>query len=305
MCFAFSVKAFFISHCKNNRFALVFRYASKKILALGVLCLLISTCGRRTPPRPIPLGKEVSAFHSLSVKQRGNRIRLSWVMQRPFDPKSGLNRFVIEEMRLQPHCVDCPPPRRQIFIHPFPSDHFQISGQRIYYYPDTEKDLDSRAYTVTYETSDGEVLSDPQVIQFRSFSDFPGSFDLVWEWVRPEDIVPLREMGLVTLSDIEQSARLLKLSWNPISEKVEFELDQSQVMTQRTVFYRVNIYRRSLESEWSEIPIHSDPISDSFYIDSQPQTEHIFLYQIRLVDSQGNESSPSPTYTISAPQPSL
>lgn len=182
---------------------------------------------------------------------------------------------------------------------PFPSDHFIISGKHVFFYPITRKDLKVHIYKVIYQTEDGNNLSNPQVAHFTGFSDYPSPSSLRWDLLPQGALPKLPKIPIVTIPSSAKEARLLRLSWELEQEKVEFYFPNQNELAQRKLFYRVNLYKKKEGDPWPELPLNEKPIAENFYIDYQLPSEQAFLYQMRWVDSEGNESGPSATYPVS------
>jgi len=272
-----------------------------QILLLSVcvgISVGISACGRWTPPHPT---KAKDSFGQLQVFQRGEALRLSWVMKKAIAAPA-TQRFRIEELELKPDCIKCPPQLTKVYQIPFPSEHFTISGKNVYFLLLTRKDLNVHLYKVTHQSEDGDELSSPQAATFTGFVDFPAPPLFRWRWLPPETLPQLAGIPTADIPSQAKEIRVLRISWEPLQERVEFYFAGQADLTQKKIFYRINIYRTPQGKPWLERPINGRPIAEPFYIDYQKQTDPAWHYQMRLVDSRGNESAPSGTYTI-APEP--
>ena len=263
------------------------------MVCLGLVTL--TACGRRTPPRPL---KTLDSFGQLTVTQRGEQIRLSWVMQKPLPQQNGSQQFQIEATQLDPHCPSCPPLVIPARIFPFPSEDFTIEGRRVFLALPIPKDLKAHAFKVTHQALDEDPLSPPQVFQFTKFVEFPPRPALQWTFLPTGTLPELKDLPTSFPREIKD-LRFVRLSWQPLQEKIAFYFSTQGELDQRTPFYRINIYKTQPGKPWSQRPINARPIAETFYIDYQLKLPQAFLYQIRLVDSEGNESAPSRTYTIS------
>ena len=262
------------------------------LVGLGVI--FFSACGRKTPPRPITLE---AAFGQLAIIQRGNHMQLSWVMHQSLPSERGPRQFQIEESQLNPQCLQCPPEVVAVFTWPFPSKNFFFEGRQVRVLLPLRKDLNVHNYKITYQDALGNALNPPQGINFTSYVEFPPLPTLQWKFL-PEGTRPQLQSLPAKIPSETENIRLLRLSWERQQETVEFYFSNQGGMTQRDRFYRVNIYKTALGEPWPQNPINAQPVAATFYIDSQLKTEHAFDYQIRWVDSRGNESPPSITYTI-------
>ncbi|MBF0289391.1 MAG: hypothetical protein HQM14_16365 [SAR324 cluster bacterium] len=265
---------------------------------LAVMLVFVSVlvaCGRRTPPRP---ERVTPTFEKLEAIQRGESIRLSWTMQAPIPLETNSQQFFIEELMLDPQCVRCEAKQVKQYSLPFPSHHFNLSGKRVSFHPDVHKGLESYIYKVTHQTKNGDALGKTQVIQFTGFVGFPPLPNLHWKRIAKKLLPELRNIPNTPLPTQIKNYKLIRLSWKQQPEKLEFYFSVPQDMVQRTLFYRMNIYKTEQGQPWSDQPVNAHPIKEAFYIDYLPQEEHTFLYKLRLVDSQGNESTPSTIYSI-------
>ena len=267
-----------------------------KIIILGFFfgLILMTACGRRTPPHPV---KPVPTFARLEAIQRGEQVRLSWKMQKAVPEETGLQQFLIEEMELDPQCISCQPELVRTQSLPFPSHHFVVERQRVYFRSSLQKELKIHIFTVTHQNLEGEDLSEPQAIHFSQYVDFPSLPVLLWSWL-PTDSFPILQHLSDQLPSNLEGIQLLRFAWQPLQEKIEFYFPNQKSVAQRPVFYRVNLYQTLPGQSWPERPINVNPVAEPFYIGFQMKTKHDFLYQMRLVDSRGNESRPSITYSI-------
>ncbi len=262
-----------------------------------VFVVILGACGRRTPPRPEQVKP---TFGQLQAIQRGDKIQLSWILEAPVPAETNAQWFLIEELALDPHCVRCQAKLVKQYSLPFPSPHFTLSENRVHFYPTTHKDLRAYIYKVTHQSKDRDALGSTQAAQFSGFVDFPPLPVLHWKRIVKDALPALQNIPSASLPSQIKNYQLIRLFWERPSEKHEFYFSISQDMVQRMLFYQMNIYKTELGQPWPDQPINAHPIKESFYIDYLPQTEHTFLYQLRLVDSQGNESTPSVTYSIPA-----
>lgn len=264
----------------------------------GWICLgliFFTACGHRTPPYPIP---PQTSFDQLAIIQRGEQLRLSWVMQQPIPKDSGSQQFQIETSTLDPQCLQCEPESEPPRILPFPSKQFTFDGNRVHISLVTEKDLKIHTYKITHQDGNGNPLSPPQVVNFTKFVEFPPLPTMQWHFL-PTSTLPKLDQLPGRIPPQAKDIRLLRLSWQPQQEKVEFYFSNQGKVVQNPRYYRINIYKTAIGTPWPDRPINGQPVAEAFYIDYQLKTKHAFLYQIRLVDSQGNESGLSNIYTIS------
>ncbi len=255
---------------------------------------ILVSCGRRTPPRPIIPSP---TFVELEAMQRGEHVRLSWVMQDGIFRESGTQIFLIEEMELDPQCISCQPELVRVQSLPFPSRHFVVERGRVFFRSVLKKDLKMHIFKVTHQNREGNDLSESQAVHFPQFVDFPPLPMLEWNQLPIDSFPVLKDLSEKLPTSLEE-IQLLRFSWQSPQEKIKFYFPNQKTVAQRPVFYRVNLYRRLPGQAWSEHPVNMKPIAENFYIGYQEKSEPEYLYQIRLVDSRGNESAPSITYSI-------
>ena len=267
-----------------------------KILIVGIfisMTILVS-CGRRTPPRPIIPSP---TFVELEAKQRGEHVRLSWMMQEGIPRENRTQNFLIEELELDPQCISCQPELVRVQSLLFPSRHFVVERGRVFFRSSLKKDLKMHIFKVTHQNREGDDLSESQAVQFPQFVDFPPLPMLEWSKLPIDSFPVLKDLSERLPTSLEE-IQLLRFSWQSPKEKIKFYFPNQKSVAQYPVFYRVNLYRRLPGQPWPEHPINMKPIAENFYIGYQEKNVPEFLYQIRLVDSRGNESTPSITYSI-------
>lgn len=249
--------------------------AKGSLLIVGLFFFI--GCGHLTAPKPLA---KRDPFVNLEVIQKGNRVRLSWEMKisPPLDQAS--RQFYIEDLVLKPYCIDCKPSPIKTFIVPFPSEHFIISGRKVYFYPQVDKDLNIHVFRVTFQTFDGDNIGKTEIARFTGFVDFPELSSLQWEWLSNEtfpSIFPKAE-----IPDHLEIIEILKLSWERQLERIELILNQrlleerEVLLEKREVYYRVNIYKTRIGALWPEKPINSDPIDGPLFFDFQTQCKFMF-----------------------------
>ena len=88
----------------------------------------------------------------------------------------------------------------------------------------------------------------------------------------------------------------LRLSWVVRRERdVRFVAAEGQVGT-RTLYYRVNIYRRAPGGEWPLVPVNPEPVAGSSLTLPAEETLRAAEFALRLVDQAGNEGPLSPPW---------
>lgn len=297
-----------------------------------LLTLTLLSCGRRSAPQPWP-GTSVVSISGFNASQRDGKIRLSWSMETDIPSDPGKEQIVIVEETVKPHCLDCKPDNYRHYVIPFPSKHVHISGVGVYFYlPQLPMDAYVHIYTLFHQTDEGINLGLPVVTRFEGFVDFPippiPKIELIYSPI-------LKDVSTFIIPGIPGSLEnglLYKFSWAPKVERAEFVLIQNTEMLKQEIFYKVNLYRTNEGSPWSEVP-YKPGIEKPYVFLFQPQEDFSFstslddipikvpflhyfksqnqnyLYQIRLVDSLGNESKPSPiikllrTHEPSLPKP--
>lgn len=259
-----------------------------------VLFLIISLwqfgCGRKTPPRPII---SAPSFSEVKAIQKDEQIRLSWKMR---TTKVNNQFFHIEELALDPYCVACELEPTKTYLLPFPSDHFIVEGKTVFFRPAVQKNLKVYVFRVTLQDQEGGLLGKTQATQFTGFVDFPEPQALQWKWLPQGSFPDLKNLPIPeNVTDIKEG-RFIRFSWEAQVEANVMNFPKQENATEQKVYYRVNLYKTEPGKPWPELPLNQQPISGSFYIDYQKQTEHTWQYQFRLVDSKGNESLPSSIY---------
>lgn len=275
-----------------------FKKYSQVIGSVVLLCAICIACGRRTPPQPV---ESVDSFRNLKVIQRGEHVRLSWVMKHTIPSARKKEQFLIEEYILKHACPECAlvPVRHFRFL--FPSNNFIIKGKQVYFYlPQPQKDLYVHIFKVYHQNADEQNLGKVQAARFTRFVEFPSPPGLNIESVTIDQLAQIQT--LVTPGRFKglRNFQLMKLTWKTKLEKAELTLSSTGDMLRRKVFYRVNLYKTVQGIPWPEKPFNPVPLKEAFYIDYQKQDENIYLYRLRLVDSYGNESPPSIALAVKA-----
>ena len=137
-------------------FRLSFLFRKLFFFYLMILCGWLASCGLRTAPRNLPEIKQKSTFSDFKVRQRGERIRLSWKINeaarknalKNFDVNSGLkDYFLIREHQIPLDCMACETVLRAPLRVLFSSSAIIRDGNHLYYYLELpERDLKLREY---------------------------------------------------------------------------------------------------------------------------------------------------------------
>jgi len=336
----------------------------------------LASCGLRTAPSNLPEIKQKSTFSDFKIQQRGERLRLSWVINEN-KSAAALNEFVeVPEMKeyflLQESKtpLDCPacdsvelPPLRLLFS----SKSIIREENHLYYYsalPDNELNL--QQFELSHFGPDDEIMSPGKIVKFRQNKLFPkvpapnfkiiqiedekqtvrfafGKVVLTKTTILDDDAVKLQpqkknetDSSELNLPDKQPqtSARtfIMRLSWPKIADKGLKRLQGQGSYFAEQQNFQVNLYRIRSGENWSETPINSKSSQDNyfldklklqisnasrqqlkdvqpdnsaklpFYVDLRGQNGDTWLYQLRLVDRFGNESSASETITVHLPK---
>ena len=169
----------------------------------------LASCGLRTSPSNLPDIKQKSTFSDFKIQQRGERLRLSWVINEKEisadnESTADLNKFVkVPEMQeyflLQESKtpLDCPacdsvelPPLRLFFS----SKLIIREENHLYYYsalPDNELNL--QQFELSHFGPDDEIMSPGKIVKFRQNKLFPK--------------VPAPNFKIIQIEDEKQTVR--------------------------------------------------------------------------------------------------
>ncbi|MGK5092758.1 hypothetical protein WDW89_12185 [Deltaproteobacteria bacterium TL4] len=285
-----------------------------------LLMLSFASCGYRTSPSPII--EVEKTFHNLQVQQRGGKVRLSWEMIKPIPETLGVERFFIQERVVRKTCLECTPEPLRFYTLPFPSQHFEISGLHVFNYPpQIHKDTSVHYFTIAHQTKEGKTLGLEQEVQFKGFVEFPKAPAPQIRLVDSKHLKRLQTVFLPGLSSDLHQVPMFMISWVPVVEKAVLRFNTGEEMLKNSLYYAVNLYKTRQGYPWPEQPFKAK-IKDGFFIlpqDVSPrpidgpkkrlpfrrsfieyyqQQNNNHLYHLRLVDAQGNESSPSKAIII-------
>ena len=308
--------------------------ATKHLLLLGCCLFLVFSCGRRTPPKPKLGIPEDITISSVSVIQRGSQIRLSWKMISKL-PAPGLEQIVVEEDIVQPYCFTCRSAAIRRYVIPLPSDPILIFGDTLVFYPPSVfPDPNIHMFTLFHQTTQGKLLGKPGIAKLEGFVAFPEIPTPRIELVHPQALEGVQSHFFPGSPTQLEGGQFYKLSWESKVEKSEFLFPNTGEPIKNIVYYKTNLYRTQQGYPWPEYPFQSS-LTQPFYMLFQPQEYFLskrnpqgipmrdsfldfykhqnknYLYQIRLVDSKGNESEPSAIVAVrqsqepSFPPPSL
>ena len=337
----------------------------------------LASCGLRTTPRNLPEIKQKSTFSDFKVQQRGERLRLSWVINEK-ERSAVLNKYaeipemqeyyLLKESKIPLECPACDaeelPPLRILFS----SKSIIREGNHWYYYsvlPDN--DLYLQQFELSHVGPDDEILSAVKTVKFRQNKLFPkvpapnlkiiqiedekqtlrfafGKVVLTKKIILDDDPVKLQPRKKTetdgsepNLPDIQPETRartfIMRISWPQINDKGLKRLHGQGSYFAEQQNFPVNLYRILRGEKWPETPINSKsspnnyyldklklqiyqvirqqlkdhhPDNSSvklpFYVDLRGQNADTWLYQLRLVDRFGNESSASETISVHLPE---
>ena len=234
-----------------------------------LICLVMLSCGYKTPPSPPQFSSSVVEFQA---RQQGEKILLNWNFSQDAKQQGWI---IIKTFEFAKHCITCDLTLISRLQMSLPNRHVVIEKSRAFLLLDLPKTLTSYLFEMEHRGINRAKLFATVRTRLQHFSEFP----------------KLPEIKIVLTS-----SSAVRMSWQLPLEKMLFKIGQDRP---EQVYYQMNIYRKSPDERWSQQPIHAKPISDEVYLDRKiMQTA---LYQFRLVDSYGNESSPSQVYTITRP----
>ena len=184
-------------------FRLSFLFRKLFFFYLMILCGWLASCGLRTAPRNLPEIKQKSTFSDFKVRQRGERIRLSWKINeaarknalKNFDVNSGLkDYFLIRVHQIPLDCMACETVLRAPLRVLFSSSAIIRDGNHLYYYLELpERDLKLREYELSHFGPDEEMLSPAKTVKFGQSKLFPK--------------VPAPSMKIIQIEDEKQTIR--------------------------------------------------------------------------------------------------
>ncbi|MBF0237835.1 MAG: hypothetical protein HQM12_09035 [SAR324 cluster bacterium] len=236
-------------------------------------------------------------------------------------------QFMIEETVLNPQCLECLPLLSRNYLIPYPSRHLKAEkGHIMFYLPEAPKDPYVHSFKLFFKTRNGRDLATPQQTKLNGFTEFPELTVPKLKLMSFEQAEGLRQLVAIPVSDM--TPHVFQISWEPLVEQMEVLFDNTGEILTKPVYFRANIYRAIEGYNWPETPIAT--ISNSFLLMYQPQPGSStsiskpelpqreafldyfsrrfdkYLFQIRLVDSHGNESLPSPpVYLYRHQEPAL
>lgn len=283
---------------------------------LILIFLLCGSCGYRTSPQPI---ERPNSLSNVELRQRGKQLRLSWEFVIPeSDASAPQAQFIIEEYILPNGCSNCAPKLVQTFSRLFPSEQLLVEGNRVYTFLPEILDDHLHLYQVRHQTLEGKQLGESKLLQKRSLIGIPIPQNIEWKWVTQE--IQQWVSPLSFPIQIKKEYEYLLFQWKPEIQAIRISAFSSNSSLEEPIFYGLNLYRAfespNQELQWSQVPLNTRPISDSFYIDQidpflaetggkVPIPRHqLYLdpnwlipqrwkYQLRFVDANGNEGLPS------------
>ena len=113
------------------------------------------------------------------------------------------------------------------------------------------------------------------------------------------NLIAVADNPSVFLQNFLAGKKVLRFSWTREVETTQFRFDSTAPFLPTHKLYKVNLYKSFSLRQWSEKPINPSPIDANFYLDPFVfDSERPTFYQIRWVDSHGNESLPSSILAI-------
>ena len=167
----------------------------------------------RTAPVFIPEQKAKQTIKDLKVRQRDNRVRLSWEINQTerikrlnkSDLESGEgDYFLIHQKLINLNCSDCEPNELTDLKVMFPSDSLIHDGNKVFYYLKVpEKNLKIHYYQISHYGPEDEIFSQSQSLRLRRSNVFPN--------------IPIPELKIVKIEDQSQILRF------PFGKVVQFK----------------------------------------------------------------------------------
>ena len=157
----------------------------------------LGSCGLRTAPSNLPEIKQKSTFSDFKIQQRGERLRLSWVinggksaiaLKKFVEVPENQEYFLLQESKIPLDCPACDseelPPLRLLFS----SKSIIREGNNLYYYsalPDNELNL--HQFELSHFGPDDEIMSSGKIVKFRKNRLFPNVPPPNFKIIRIED----------------------------------------------------------------------------------------------------------------------
>ena len=358
-------------------FRCYFQFRNLFFIFLVISSVGLVSCGLRTAPHNLPEIKQKPTLSDFKVQQRGEGLRLSWVINEN-ERAAALNKFaelaeiqdyfLLKESKIALDCPACDPeelPPLRILIS---SKSIIREGNHLYYYLALQdQDLSLQQFELSHFGPDDEILSPAKIVKFRQNKLFPKVPEPNLKIIQIEDekqtirfafgkvivkkTTVLEDIAVklqsqektetdsseLILPDKQPETRartfIMRFSWPQIADKGLKRLQGQGSYFAEQQKYQVNLYRIRNGEKWPETPINSKSSSNNyyldklklqiyhvireqlkdaqadnssvklpFYVDLRGQNGDTWLYQLRLVDSFGNESSASETITVYLPE---
>lgn len=264
-------------------------------LLLNLLLFLMVACGRRTPPKP---EQETQVIHDFSVRQIHEELRFSWQIDPEQAKAKELAGFELHIYSLESMCPTCEPILIRQLKLPFPSNTFKILDNRVYLSVPAQFDLKGRQFELQPLDSDDDDIGSPFTAGLSQFVRIPTPPRPQWSRIKPGAMLPSDQLNmpekLLNLADVVS----IKISWQLKVSQLVFRVTPPNPPVQTPEYYRTNVYRKIGGDQWTPLPLNKKPLSDDYYIDFIVNNDQNYEYQIRFVDTLGNESAPSPVLTL-------
>ena len=287
----------------------------RTLLLMWILVsLLLSACGLKTPPQPLVLPPELKWVNSLSVRQRGEVIRLAWSLgeQLPIAVNSSRPlRFRILPYRLNYPCLDCElVPEPALELLPEHAAQLKFGHEWRMDFPIEPGDLHTPAYALEiWHPQEGLVERTPSVaLQARTLFPQPstpllqrlasGAVRISWQGPgNPRHVTKSRE-----------SSTPQWYAANVYGTPERHALDES-LLNAKPVLAAGWLFSPSRGSdaigenkqEMTSLAGTRRLVRSTFWIALPAPPEDTWYFSLRWVDRFGNESLASEAVTISLP----
>jgi len=164
-------------------FRCYFQFRNLFLIFLVISSVGLASCGLRTAPHNLPEIKQKPTLSDFKVQQRGESLRLSWVINEN-ERAVALNKFaelaeiqdyfLLKESKIALDCPACDPeelPPLRILIS---SKSIIREGNHLYYYLALQdQDLSLQQFELSHFGPDDEILSPAKIVKFRQNKLFP------------------------------------------------------------------------------------------------------------------------------------
>lgn len=257
-------------------------------LYLLINLFLLPSCGLRTEPRNLPEKIQKSTLSELKVQQRGERLRLSWIVNQNantnfLDKKvkdSDMQEyFLLRQYKTPIGCNDCNSEELSLLKILFSSESIIREGDHFYYYTELPQNY---SYLYHFEIShvvpQKEILSTSKRARFIPNNFFPKVPTPNLKLIQIEDQKKTIRLafGKVVLTKKNTSDDAVKIKSSELSgiKKSNSTLSENQPKKKFRTF--------TIRLSWSKIPEEGFPYHNglgSFILEQQ--TYAVNLYRLR------------------------